>query len=94
MTYKDPPVMSYNQRRIVIESLSKVMLVTPQKTLSYKENLERIQPDYVLHADDWQQGPQAQTRKEVIETIAKWGGELIEVPYTQGISSTKLRGSL
>jgi phosphoenolpyruvate phosphomutase len=51
----------------------------------------RFKPDYVVHADDWICGIQAQTRKEVIETIAKWDGVLIEVPYTQGISSTKLR---
>ena len=30
------------------------------------------------------------TRQEVIDTISEWGGELIEVAYTQGISSTQL----
>ena len=63
----------------------------PPGTLSYKNNLEAIKPDYVVHADDWQHGPQAQTRKEVLDTISNWNGVLIEVPYTQGISSTKLR---
>lgn len=93
-TYKNAPLLNYENRKYIIENISGVTLVIPQETLSYKNNLEVIQPDYVIHADDWQYGPQARTRKEVIETIAKWDGELIEVPYTQGISSTKLRGSL
>ena len=93
-TYKKPPILSYSQRKIVAESLRLVDRVVPQETLSYKTNLEDIQPDYVVHADDWQYGPQFQTRKEVIDTISNWNGVLIEVPYTQGISSTKLRGSL
>ena len=31
-----------------------------------------------------------ETRQIVIDTLAEWGGELVEVPYTEGISSTAL----
>lgn len=31
-----------------------------------------------------------ETRERVIQTVAGWGGELIEIPYTERISSTKL----
>jgi phosphoenolpyruvate mutase len=34
---------------------------------------------------------QQSTRQRVIETLADWGGELIEVPYTGGISSTAIQ---
>jgi phosphoenolpyruvate phosphomutase len=44
----------------------------------------------VVHGDDWKDGIQQKTRQLVIDTIAEWGGELVEVPYTQGISSTAL----
>ena len=91
-TYKRPSVLSYDQRKIVIESLRDVGMVVVQRTLSYKDNLEVIRPDYVLHADDWRSGPQVKIRKEVIETINKWDGILVEIPYTEGISSTKLKG--
>jgi len=90
-TYKRPSVLSYDQRKIVIESLRDVGMVVVQRTLSYKDNLEIIRPDYVLHADDWRSGPQVKIRKEVIETINKWDGILVEIPYTEGISSTKLK---
>jgi phosphoenolpyruvate phosphomutase / 2-hydroxyethylphosphonate cytidylyltransferase len=68
--------------------------VVPQTTLDYVPNLEALKPDFVVHGDDWQTGPQQRTRQRVIDALAQWGGELVEVPYTQGISSTKLHGAL
>src|SRR5690606_33736883 len=44
--------------------------------------------------DDWRTGVQQQTRQRVIEALARWGGQLVEVPYTQGISSTQLNQSI
>ena len=35
-------------------------------------------------------GVQSKVRDQVIETLAQWGGKLVDVPYTAGISSTKL----
>lgn len=93
-SYKRLPYMTYEQRKAVIENIKGVVEVVAQETLSYKSNLERLKPDIVVHGDDWKEGVQAQTRQQVIETLAKWGGELIEVEYTQGISSTHLNKSL
>ena len=53
-----------------------------------------MRPDYVVHGNDWKEGVQAETRKNVIECISEWGGELVEVPYTKGISSTSLNNAL
>jgi phosphoenolpyruvate phosphomutase len=52
--------------------------------------LKTLKPDYVVHGDDWKDGVQKKTRELVLTTISEWGGELVEVPYTQGISSTAL----
>lgn len=35
-----------------------------------------------------------ETRQRVIDTISKWGGKVIDVPYTKGISSTQLNTQL
>ena len=43
---------------------------------------------------DWKEGVQSETRKNVIKIIGEWGGELIEIPYTQGISSSKINSSI
>ncbi len=89
-SYKRLPYMNYEQRAEVVSNLKTVHEVIPQHTLDYTENLKALKPDYVVHGDDWKDGIQRQTRQNVIDTISEWGGELIEVPYTQGISSTAL----
>ncbi|MFT5276143.1 MAG: phosphoenolpyruvate mutase [Arenicella sp.] len=89
-SYKRLPYLTYEQRAAVVESIRSVSQVLPQETLSYVENLRQIKPDFVVHGDDWLQGVQAKTRNEVLETLAEWGGELVEVAYTQGISSTQI----
>ena len=52
-------------------------------------NLNKIislyKPNYVLHGDDWKRGVQKHVRQKVINILSKWGGKLIEVPYTKGI---------
>jgi len=93
-SYKRVPYMTFEQRRAVVESLRHVARVVPQSTLDYVPNLRELKPDFVVHGDDWQTGPQQRTRQRVIEALKEWGGELVEVPYTQGISSSKLHGAL
>jgi len=93
-SYKRVPFMTFAQRLEVVESLKHVSAVVPQTTLDYVPNLELLRPDYVVHGDDWRRGPQQRTRARVIEALARWGGELVEVPYTEGISSTKLHGAM
>jgi len=89
-SYKRLPYMNYDQRAEVVSNLKSVNKVIPQDTLDYTKNLKRLKPDYVVHGDDWKEGVQQTTRQNVIDTIAEWGGKLIEVPYTDGVSSTAL----
>jgi len=93
-SYKRLPMLTYEQRKIIIENIKGIKEVIPQETLDYVPNLERLKPDYVVHGDDWRTGVQQETRERVINTIKEWGGELIEVPYTKGISSTQLHQAL
>lgn len=90
-SYKRLPYMNYEQRKDVIENIKYVSEVIAQDTLSYEQNLRKLRPDFVIHGDDWKNGPQEKTRQNVIETLKDIGkGELIEPEYTQGISSTQL----
>ncbi len=89
-SYKRLPYMTFEQRKIVIENVRGVTEVVAQETLDYVPNLKKIKPDFVLHGDDWKEGVQAQTRQRVIEAMKEWGGKVIDIPYTKGISSTKL----
>jgi len=93
-SYKRLPYMTYEQRKDIIENIKGVVTVIPQETLDYRPNLEKIKPDIVVHGDDWKEGVQSKTRQQVIDTLVKWGGELVEPNYTPGISSTQLNNSL
>ena len=89
-SYKRLPYMDYDQRAQIVRSLKNVFEVIPQNTLDYTDNLKNLRPDFVVHGDDWKEGVQKKVRQNVIDIISEWNGELIEVPYTQGISSTSL----
>lgn len=89
-SYKRLPYMNFEQRREVVDNLKGVARVVPQETLDYVPNLLAYKPDFVVHGDDWREGVQRRVREDVINTLAQWGGQLVEVPYTSGISSTKL----
>ena len=88
------PYLTYEQRLEVIENVKGVSKVVIQKTHDYTENLKMLRPDFVVHGDDWKTGVQKKIREGVIETLKEWGGELIEFPYTKGISSTQINNSL
>jgi phosphoenolpyruvate phosphomutase len=93
-SYKRVPFMTFEQRKQVIENIKGVSHVIPQNTLDYRDNLNSVKPDFVVHGDDWKEGVQQKTRQQVIDCLAQWGGELVEVPYTQGISSTQLQAAM
>lgn len=89
-SYKRVPLLNYEQRKQIVESISGVDRVIPQRTLDYVENLKKVKPDYVVHGDDWKTGVQRETRERVIRVLNQWGGKLVEPKYTDGISSTDL----
>lgn len=81
-SYKRYPMLSFEERKTLFENIFGVDRVVEQKTLSYRENLERYKPTYVVHGDDWQTGFQKPIRSEVMECLASYGGRLIEFPYS------------
>ncbi len=93
-SYKRLPYLTFDQRKIIVENIKGVVDVIPQDTLDYVPNLKKLKPEYVVHGDDWKTGAQQHTRQRVIDILNEWGGELVEVEYTKGISSTQLNTSL
>ena len=93
-SYKRLPFMEFEQRKIIIQNIKGVSNVIPQEMLDYSANLKRLKPDYVVHGDDWREGVQRHIRQSVIEILSEWGGQLVEVSYTQGISSTQINNAL
>ena len=93
-SYKNIPHLNFERRKIVVQNIKYVNKVIPQSTHSYVPNLKKIKPDFVVHGDDWKKGVQKQTRKDVIKTLKKWSGRLIEPKYTKNISSTLIKNKI
>lgn len=93
-SYKRLPYLTYEQRKSVVENIKGVNRVVPQHELDYTNNLREIKPDIVVHGDDWQTGVQRTVRAKVLTTLDEWGGKLVEVSYTPGISSTQINENL
>lgn len=90
VSHKRLPFLTYEQRKEVVENLKGVNEVIPQNDWSYVPNLKKIRPDYIIHGDDWKSNYLSKIRDEVYEVMKEWGGQVIEVPYTLGITSTAL----
>ncbi|MBR4085152.1 MAG: phosphoenolpyruvate mutase [Lachnospiraceae bacterium] len=82
ISYKRYPLMPFEERKVMFENIAGVYDVVEQKTLSYKENLNKIKPTYVVHGDDWCTGFQKAVRDEVVNVLASYGGILVEYPYS------------
>ncbi|MEG0834973.1 MAG: phosphoenolpyruvate mutase [Christensenellaceae bacterium] len=82
-SYKRYPLMPFDERRTLFENIAGVDQVIEQKTLSYKDVLHDLKPDYVVHGDDWKEGFQKPIRDEVYSILAEYGGQLVEYPYTK-----------
>lgn len=80
--YNRFPTVSFEERKKMLEQIPEVDEVVVQDEVMYGSILERIKPDYVIHGDNWLNDPMEVIRDNVIENLKKWGGQLIEIPYT------------
>ena len=87
----DVPYLDYQKRKEVLENLSLIKHVIPQSTASYKTILDELKPDFVVHGDNWKSNFQSKYRKEVLEELSKWKGQLIEVPYSSDINDMRIK---
>ncbi len=93
-SYKRYPLLGLEQRKVIFSSINGVSQIVVQKSLDYSDILRELRPNYVIHGDDWKEGTQKPIREKVLEVLDEIGGELIEVPYTRGVSITALEEAL
>lgn len=76
------PTVSFQERIDMVKAIEGVSRVVVQHEIMYDNVLNELKPDYVIHGDNWKEGPESCIRDNVISLLSQWGGELIEVPYT------------
>ncbi len=92
--HKRLPYLNFDQRKKILENVVGVSKVVPQNEWDYSSNIRKYRPDFMIHGDDWLEGPLAPYRNKALVALAEYGGKLIEIPYTQDVSSTKIVESL
>ena len=88
--YKSLPLINYQQRLEIIQSVKGINKIVKQDTWDFTKNLKKLKPDFLIHGDDWKEGIQKSMRKKVIKTLKIWNGKLIEVPYSKKTSTSKI----
>ena len=88
--YNKFPTISLEERIKLYESLEGVDRVVVQNSMMYDDVIPELKPDYVVHGDNWANGPESAIRANVIRLLEQYGGELAEVPYTYNENVKKI----
>ena len=80
--YNRFPSKSLEERIAMVEGIPGVSRVVVQREIMYDRILEELRPDYVVHGDNWKEGAESCIRENVLAALKRYGGELVEVPYT------------
>lgn len=84
------PTISFDERVRMVKDIPEVDEVIVQNETLYENTLRKIKPDYVIHGDNWCEGPEKAIRDNAIRVMNELGGEVIEVPYTRNENVKKI----
>lgn len=76
------PTISFEERIELVKNTPGVDRVIKQDKVMYDDVIAQIHPDYVIHGDNWLEGPTRAIRNNVEKLLSTYGGQIIDVPYT------------
>lgn len=80
--YNRFPLKSTSERVKLVEEIPDVKKVIIQKKIMYDDVVKEIRPDYIIHGDNWADESMKVIKRNILNVLDEYGGELIEVPYT------------
>ncbi|MBO4509604.1 MAG: phosphoenolpyruvate mutase [Spirochaetaceae bacterium] len=92
--YNKFPTKNLKERIQLYESLDGVDQVIVQNSIMYDDVIKNLRPDYVVHGDNWKEGPESAIRDNVVKLLSEYGGKLIEVKYTYNPAIKKIDDQL
>ena len=84
------PTVSFEERLQMVKDIPEIDEVVVQNETMYGNILREVKPDYVIHGDNWCEGPEKAIRDNVFEVMKELGGEVIELPYTRNENVKKI----
>ena len=84
------PTITMNERARIVQETGLADSVVIQNEIMYDKVFADLRPDYVIHGDNWREGPERAIRQNVLDNMRKYGGELIEIAYTHNANVKKI----
>lgn len=88
--YNKFPTLSQEERIKLYESIDGVEEVVVQEDMLYDDVIERLHPDFVVHGDNWTEGPESAIRNHVEGLVTAYGGQVVDIPYTYNETVRKI----
>ncbi len=85
------PLKSTSERVKMCKKLQGVSNVIIQKEIMYDKVIQELRPDFVIHGDNWDTESMQAIRKNILEATNKYGGRLIDIPYTYNENVAKIQ---
>ena len=80
--YNRFPTKCTKERVEMVKKLSGVSNVIVQNSIMYDEVIEKFHPDYIVHGSNWNEPGMQVIKENIVSLLKKYGGELVEIPYT------------
>jgi len=84
-SYKDRPIIPFNERLQIIEALKTPDIVIPQRTLDHTEIVAKLNIDAFVVGDDW---------VGKYDYLKALGVQVFYFPYGSGVSSSSLKKTI
>jgi len=88
--YNKFPTIPFAERIGLYQKLDGVEEVIVQDSIMYDDVIAKLNPDYIIHGDNWKEGPESAIRENVVKLLSVYGGQLIEVGYTYNSAVKKI----
>lgn len=85
------PIVPYNERKQIVESIKYADKVVPQTSLDKLEAWKEYKFDAMFHGDDWKGSSMYEDIENKLESV---GVDVVYIPHTKGISSTILANKI
>ena len=69
------PTISFNERFDLMKTIEGIEKIVVQKDIFYDEIVNTINPDYIIHGDNWKTGPLQVIRNNVLSLVQRGGEE-------------------
>lgn len=76
------PTVSFEERVEQVKRLDGVSRVVIQREIMYDQIVEELHPDFIIHGDNWKEGPLKALRDNAVSLLSPYGGRVIDIPYT------------